>query len=1102
MSGLDFLEFLQSRGVLDDARAARIRSKLVKPGKPITAERLAKYLVEKGELTAPDAARLFKEFKASAGSVTMLSDADAVDLTEVADLEVVDDLGSALVPLGPASTTVGVEAATPGQQGTFKAKAVLQNRWESKWMIIGPTLIIVLGMTAAFLYFVLVRRSAEEILDAAEKSYRGQSYSEAIEAYEEYLYSFPDDEKSSMARVRVAMAQIRRFSGSKQWDKALEVLPEQLKGLEEEDAFQDEGRPELLSILPDIAMGLVESAERATDVEEKSQRLKLAQEAMSFVNNSAYLPASSKRQIETRITALEERFAAVERSILRERRLVDTIGLMDQSVADRKTITAFEARKTLLREFPDLVSEPRLIAASKRVADGEMAQVAPIAEAIEPSSIADDNDSLGTVTLATKIGSSVTELTGQIHPVMIRGSVYMLDASNGQVLWRRFVGYETTIQPQWVNGEGSDVIVADQHTHEVLRIEARTGNVVWRSKVGIPFASMTVAANGVVVAARDGHVLKIAIDAVGDAVAGTIIEGVQIPQPLFVGPAIDRSGKYLYQAGLEANLYVLESVEGSGRMECREVFYLGHAKGSIVVPPVLVQGLLFVVENSGLDYSTLHILRPAQRGLGLEPAQNSIRLRGEVLSASEIYGPQSLVVLTDRGEISLYTVDPTAEDTAPVTKLAGFDRQTPAGTFSVFLANRGKLWVGDDGLTVFNIQAQRGRIDRDQSLYASNRYLAPFAVYGSVFVQTRQRSGSELITVSAHASDTMEEIWSTNFGAPLAGAPHREVDGTSVLVTSEGDQYVLDETLVTNRIGTEPRRRGSNTEIDLVFRWKIDFGQGRAICFGPPEKKRVLGIDPAQRVNTAPISDSTIPVGTLAFPPVKFGEYVLAGSTQGPLYLLDSLRAQGQGVPFQPATGAEQQIQWARPTVIDDSTFVIADVQGNVYRIKRNGTSLAKDEQATLDGQVVSPLASLGTASFVVIEKSNAQQLARMESTDLAAAPKLTALPGDVNFGPVAVGELVILGTANGQVHGVNADGSIAWSLDVDSAIVGASAGETAAQLLLASTAGTVYVVNAQSGAAEQTLQAGEPLAGDPFIEGGRLYAPAFDGTLRVLPKP
>lgn len=1101
MSGLDFLEFLQSRGVLDKARAAQIRSKLVKPGKPISAERLAKYLVEKTILTSQEASKLFKEFKASASSVTMLSEADAVDLMEVADLEVVEDLGSELVPLGPESgASSGPSKETP--QGTFKAKAVLENRWESKWMIIGPTLIIVLLMVGLFLYFVLVRRSAEEMLDAAEKSYRAQSYSEAIEAYEEFLNANPKHPESSMARVRMAMANIRRFSGSKQWDKALEVLPEQLEGLEEEDAFSDEGRPELLTILPDIAMGLVENAEKAANVDEKANKLKLAQNAMAFVDNSSYMPASSKRQIETRLTELTERFAAVERSILRERKLVDTIGLMDQAIADKQTIVAFEARKSLLREFPDLIDEPRLVEAAKRVADGEMALVTPIPRAIEPIASADANDSVGTINFASRFGAVSTDLAGQVHPVLVRGSVYMLDASNGNVLWRRFVGYETNIQPMWVNGEGSDVIVASQRDQEVMRVEARTGNVVWRSKIGTPITAMAVASTGVIVTARDGHVLRIANESNGEMAAGSIVEGVQVPQTLAVGPAVDRSGKYLYQAGLEANLYVIESVESESRMVCREVFYLGHSKGSIAVPPVLVQGLLFVVENSGLDYSTLHVLRPTQRGLGLEPAQNSIRLRGEVLVASEIYGPQSLMVLTDRGEISLYAVDPTAEDTAPVSRIAGFDRQTPAGTYSLFVANRGKLWIGDEGLAVFNIQAQRGRIDRETGMYASSRFLAPFAIYGPVLIQVRQNLGSDLATISAHHAESMEEIWSTNVGAPLAGAPHREIDGTAVLVTSNGDQFVLDETLIAARVGIEPRRQGSATETDLVFRWKLDFGNGRAICFGPPEKKRVLGLDPAQRLNTAPISDSAIPQGTLAFPPVKFGEFVLAGSTQGPLFLLDSLRAQSQGIPFQPATGPEQQIVWARPCVLNDQTFVIADVEGNVYRIGREGNNLAKQEQGLIEGRTATPLASLGTSVILGVTRGNESQLVRLDGMNLASPPSVQTLPGDITFGPVAIGEVAILGTSNGQVHAVSEDGAVVWSQAADSAVVGVGALDSDGRLVISTSAGTVLIVDAATGEVSKSLDAGEPLAGDPFLEGGRLFAPTYDGTLRVFDNP
>ena len=48
MSGLEFLQQLESKGVLDSKVVKAVRSKISRPGKTVSANRVAKYLVEKG----------------------------------------------------------------------------------------------------------------------------------------------------------------------------------------------------------------------------------------------------------------------------------------------------------------------------------------------------------------------------------------------------------------------------------------------------------------------------------------------------------------------------------------------------------------------------------------------------------------------------------------------------------------------------------------------------------------------------------------------------------------------------------------------------------------------------------------------------------------------------------------------------------------------------------------------------------------------------------------------------------------------------------------------------------------------------------------------
>ena len=1116
MSGLEFLDQLEAKGVLDPKIAKAVRGKIARPGKTVSASRVAKFLVEKGELTAAQAERFLNDAQPASTELMTLSEADVIE-----EVEDIVDLTAATAPMVPVEELAasqleqadvlgqpgeGMEDAPPMSpeeeeraRRRFEAKKVLENRWEGKWMIIGPTLVIVLAMTAAFLYFVLMRQDAGELLDIASKSYRSQSYAEAIENYDKFLRSYPRHPEASKARVRQGIARIRTFSDSSVYDKALAALPEVLPVIETEEAFPEEGRPELTSILPKIALGFVSRAERAAAVEDKEGFVEQCQQAMEFVSNSMYLPTSARKQVQSTLDDLAARLETVERDIQREKRLVAVIEAMDNLILEDKTTEAFEMRKDLLRDFPVLEGETRLIEASERTAQHEQSLVKNDVPEAEVFATQRPSDATAAVVFATRVGQEITELEGQLYPLLARGAVYMIKASSGEVVWRHFVGYETSNQPQWVNEAGGDIILSNQQTHEVMRVEGRTGAVVWRTEVGEPFGPITLTKDSVFVSTYGGRVLQLALepDAANAIPGGAVIDGVVIPQELTVGAATDRTGKYVYQAGLQSNIYALAPGEGNEPMTCKEVYYLGHRDGSIKVTPILTQGLLFVVENSGTDFSILHVLKPTNRGLELEQAQPPIRLRGEVLAALELYGRRGLLTLTDRGEIKLWEVELVEEGEDPVKEIATFDRKTAPGTFSFYLAEKGKLWVGDAGLTDFEVQAQRGILDRTNAYNAGDQFVAPFALFGDTLVHARVRAGSELVSVSAVNVDNHAETWRTDLAASMAGAPNVELDGSVVAITSQGDQYVVDQSLLEAGGASIPRRRGSTTEQDLVFNHKVDLGGGRILCFGPPEKLRVLGIDPAQKINTTALSDSGVPAGTLAFPPIAMGNQVLAGSTQGPVFLLDGFRGRAVGTPFQPVVAPGKVIQWVRPAVLDDSRFVIADAAGDIFSVIKQGNGLTKQNQVSVEGQFVAPLAAVGSQVLGVVSDGVSQSLMSFEGESLATAGEIE-LPAAVTYGPVGAGEIGLIATADGSLHGVSGDSSVVWTVPLNGTYpVGSTAVGNQAYVSLAN--GQVLVVNLAEGKVEKSLDVGEPLGGDPLVQAGLVYVAGADGTLYVL---
>jgi outer membrane protein assembly factor BamB len=116
---------------------------------------------------------------------------------------------------------------------------------------------------------------------------------------------------------------------------------------------------------------------------------------------------------------------------------------------------------------------------------------------------------------------------------------------------------------------------------------------------------------------------------------------------------------------------------------------------------------------------------------------------------------------------------------------------------------------------------------------------------------------------------------------------------------------------------------------------------------------------------------------------------------------------------------------------------------------------------------------------------------------NLAAAGE-TELPAAVTYGPVAAGEYGLIATADGSLHGLSGESDVKWSFPLNGTYpVGSTLEGDNAFVTLAN--GQVLEIKLSEGAIVTTLNIGEPLKGDPLIQGGILYASGADGTLYAV---
>ena len=231
------------------------------------------------------------------------------------------------------------------------------------------------------------------------------------------------------------------------------------------------------------------------------------------------------------------------------------------------------------------------------------------------------------------------------------------DGQSGEIRWRKFIGYARDLPPVRIDGD-SGVLLSDSQTNEILRCSADSGKELWRSKIDEPFLEPVTEREDVYAATPSGRLYDLEVET-GDAKWVT-----QFPQGISAGPGVQYRQQRIYQAGDHSNLYVIDAKSG----DCLESFYLGHEAGTVSTTPVPLLGHVFVIENATPTYANVHILRVDDNGDGLRQAQPPIRLVGNVRVNPIVEGRQ-LIVLTDRGQVKVLDIEPTAE-TEQVTEAA------------------------------------------------------------------------------------------------------------------------------------------------------------------------------------------------------------------------------------------------------------------------------------------------------------------------------------------------------------------------------------------------------------------------------------------------
>lgn len=962
-----------------------------------------------------------------------------------------------------------------------------KNRWDSPLILLGGGALILLVAAGVGFFALFYSETADEIFNAGMDAYSSQSYGLAIKNFERFAEKFPNHEKASLARVRVGMAELRQLTDGRtsDWQPALDQANASLPAIKSESAF-GQVRTELAKLLPDITAGLVQQARTSGGrPEEKQHLLDQASNALQLVTNPEYLPTSVRQPQEIRIEEIVSNIQIVQRDIDRARSLTTAIQQINTATEAGNIAQAYSLRDELITAYPLLSDDTALRNALSSVTAKERGAV----QISEGSAKALSSDHAPTarlsIVLSDERGEPIGEADDRIIAILARGAIYGLRALDGSVLWRRHVGYEADVFPQPIDPDG-DLLIVDARRGELQRISANEGELQWRLPCPVPIRAPQIYGNRAFVPCGEGA------DAVLRAVdvgTGDVANEARFPVGCSAPAAVVESRREVVQVGTHSSLYVLDATS----LTCKHVIATGHARGSVTVRPAFVGNSLVVVENSGNDSSRAHVFAVGSDDKWISTME-PIELGGEVATPLSV-DDRRVVIASELGELRVLEAPIDGTALREVAAIPGSGNNVGR---SYSLLDRSKLWVANQTLARYELQAIRGQLVAQWARARNDRFLNPILRRGSYLFHVRQRDGLMGVTVSAiradGQNDTGDPIWETDLAVPSSITVSS--GGTVHAVTMNGAMFPINAAAADAGVTNVRSARIDPLLVPRAFAQELPIAVDQTIFAGPPPSSH------ATRANLSTGRLERIPLrldDAVTTDLVNLDGALLAATDAGPIYLLDASSGAQIGTPFMPRLQPGEKLDWLPPAPVGDNQFIAAESSGRLYHVSVANEGMSLLNSSKVERKLIGGLVAVEKTAYAAWQSGGLDQIARISVPDLALG-STTPLGGGLAWGPKRIHNFVFAADGEKFVYAFGRQGFI-WKTDRP---VGPLAGAPLVvddNVLIAATSGLVSIVD-QAGRVVSSTQLDEPLGSGPVAHKGNLLVSGWDGTIFLLDMP
>ncbi|MCA9239017.1 MAG: PQQ-binding-like beta-propeller repeat protein [Planctomycetales bacterium] len=990
------LKELAKREVVSDAVLKKLADKLADKTDQPSPRAVAKFLVDQGHLTVSQAKRALRAILTPEESAIL----DAAPLSAADDLPDLPSLSQVHGSAGGGASQSSVwvadlgsesgESAKPSKGKKPKKKKKGQTGWDSPLMLLGGGGLILMLLVGAVILVVMQWESADQKFTGAQEAYDQGSYPQAIADFEDFLKKHPSHNQASLARVRLGTARIRQNTEVMQdYERALAVAVEEADVIEDEDAFR-EGQGELSALLPTIAKKLSEQADQATEVDQMQKYVDLTTKALELCGNTKLIPG--KLRDEGQLNAIRDTLQRIGMRQQALEALQSTLEEMTAASGDGNPAGAYAAQTEFVKAHPELSEDQRLKDAIAAAVAAEKSLVAFVEEPRAAQTEEPESPVVAELAVARPRVKGAAPAAG-VAVFRLAGGLYGVSAEDGRLLWRRAVGgAQASLAPSHIDG---DWLTFDAKRRELVRLKSETGDLVWRVTLDDEVAQPVIARDKILCAGQTGKLYVV------EAASGNLLGHVDFAQPLQSPPAYSEQANAIYLAGEHSSFYTLSADDFS----CLGVTYLGHSKGSITAPPVVVVGRVVVFENSGAHTSLLHVLG-ASSGPVADTVLNSRRINGLVKQPPEVFA-RRFALVTDAGQVDVFEVS-AEDDSQPVVLIASRQPTRPERGAHYAEVVDAEIWLADTGLAKYSIAPAGNRLPvrEIEQKFSRDTFLHPLIRVDGVLVHARKRRGKPGVSIAASDVKTGKVYWETDLAAPPAGAPVSLKDAQGILhATAAGSVYVARR--------PDQRYTALNTPIaaaeaqePVVFEaaaaapggavyWSME--QGRAAA--------IVGAD---------ASPTFALPGKVACEPTALGEGWVVPLAIGQVHYLakdGSLLA----APYQPVLRPGSQIAWLPAGAAGDEVVLAGGDKVFALQVVKEDPAqleLAAEIEATGDDQVV------GRAAIVEGQAFLPRRDGRLTIHSAASLEETASLDlgGTALWGPFPAPGGVVLATSAGEL--------------------------------------------------------------------------------------